>query len=131
VSKTAHVARIALGLIRVVNGTIGLVAPQIITRRLANPGDEAPPPAAVYALRMFGIRTILAGLELLRGEPRRSQAMRQAPLIHASDLVTAVLVARSGRVPLNAGVLISGISAFNTLLALIVFRAAKQAAKAD
>lgn len=128
-SKTAHAARIALGLIRLVNGTIGLLAPQIITRRLAITENEAPPPAAVYALRMFGIRTILAALELLQGEPRRSQAMRQAPLIHASDLITAVLVTRSGRVPLSAGVLISAISAFNTLLALIVSRAAKQAAK--
>lgn len=111
-------ARVALGSIRLTNGVIGLVAPHVITRRFTEE-DAPPPPAAVYALRMFGIRTILVGLDLLRpdGEARR-HAMHAAPMIHASDLATAILIARSGLVPKQSGRMLVAISGLNTLLAL-------------
>lgn len=120
-SKFGALARIALGLIRLTNGTIALVQPQIITRRFAAPGETEPPQVAVYALRMFGIRTILVAIDLLRGDGvDRRHAVRVAPLIHASDTATAILVAQSGLVPRDTGRLIVAISAVNTLLSLLM-----------
>ena len=117
--KRSDIARISLGGIRLTNGAIGLFAPQMITRRFAASEDAQPPPAAVYALRMFGIRTMLVAFDLLRpAGPARTHAMRVAPVIHASDLITAVLIAQSGQVPKSTGRLIVAISGVNTLLAL-------------
>ncbi|MGE0227549.1 MAG: hypothetical protein AB7I38_02940 [Dehalococcoidia bacterium] len=117
----SNIARIALALIRLVNGTIALVQPRIITGRFAAPGEAEPPQVAVYALRMFGIRTVLIALDLLRRDgPSRRHAVAAAPLIHASDTATAILVARSGLVPQSTGRLIVTISAINTLLSLLM-----------
>jgi len=119
-TTVGKLARIALGLIRLANGAIGLVAPQVITRRFT---EEAPPVAA-YALRMFGIRTVLVAFDLLRRDgPDRRHAIRVAPAIHASDLLGAILVARMPGVPRQTGMMIVGISALNTLLALLMQRA--------
>jgi hypothetical protein len=110
-------SRVLLALIRLVNGVIGLFAPHLIIRRF-NENDEDPP-VARYALRMFGIRTILVALDLLRRPgPDRTHAVRMAPIIHASDAVTAALAGRSGLVPRRTATLIVAISGFNTLLAL-------------
>jgi hypothetical protein len=114
-------ARIALGMIRLINGAIALTAPQIITHRFDAEGQSEPAPAAVYGLRMFGIRTVLLAIDLLRpAGPERSHAMHFAPVVHATDLCTAILVARSGRVPRQTGMLIVGISGLNTLLSLMM-----------
>lgn len=110
-------ARVLLALIRLINGLIGLFVPHMIIRRFNEEGED--PPVAKYALRMFGIRTILVALDLLkRPGPDRSHAIRMAPIIHASDAITAFVAARSGLVPRKTGTLIVAISAFNTLLAL-------------
>jgi hypothetical protein len=115
-SKKSDFARISLGLIRLVNGAIALVSPQIITRRFT----DSPPPVAVYALRMFGIRTVLVALDLMRHPgPDRRHATKVAPLIHASDLTTAILISRAEGVPKSTGRLIVAISALNTVLALL------------
>ncbi len=120
-SKLGTFARIALGVIRLGNGVIALVQPSIITRRFAQPGETEPPPVAVYGLRMFGIRTILVALDLLRGDGNdRRHAVRVAPLIHASDTMAAVLASQSGLVPRSTGRLIVTISAINTLLSLLM-----------
>jgi hypothetical protein len=125
-SRRSDIARTALGLIRLANGTIALVQPRIITRRFATPGQTEPPQVAVYALRMFGIRTILVALDLLRGDGvDRRHAMRVAPLIHASDTIAAFLVSQSSTVPKSTGRLIVTISAINTLLALLMQRRSK------
>jgi len=73
----------------------------------------------LYALRMFGIRTVLIGVDLLvqTGE-RRAESLRRAIVIHASDTVAAGLAARSGRLPGRTGLLITLISLANTLLAV-------------
>lgn len=119
-----ELARIALALIRLVNGLIALVAPQIIIRRFVPPSAEAPQ-VAVYGLRMFGIRTVLVALDLLRGGPERAHARRVAPIIHGSDLITAIFVARSGRVPVGTGPLIVAISGLNTVLAFLAMGGGK------
>lgn len=122
------VARVLLAIIRLINGVLALFAPQMIIRRFYD--EEAEDPAvARYALRMFGIRTILIALDLLRGGERRSQAIRAAPIIHASDAIAAVIAARSGLVPSTTGRLIVVISTVNTLLALAMQGKEKRAAE--
>ena len=64
--RVRTVARILLASIRLFNGTIALLAPAALARRLgANPDAN---PAVLYALRLFGIRTVVIGAELLLGE---------------------------------------------------------------
>ena len=55
--------------------------------------DPAANPAAPYVLRLFGVRTVLIGLELLRsdGAARRS-ALDRGVLIHASDTASAAAI---------------------------------------
>ncbi len=116
-----RVARTSLGLIRIVNGGLGLVAPNALISRI-DP-DDPPSPAAVYAFRLFGIRTVLIGRDLLRrpGEAR-SRSVAEAPLIHASDTVTATLLTVQRAVPPRSGAMLIGISGLNTLLALAASR---------
>src|SRR5207247_11152232 len=57
-------ARTTLGAIRIVNGALALVAPRWLARRLgAQPETER---SVVYALRLFGVRTVLLGADLWR-----------------------------------------------------------------
>ena len=107
-------ARVALAGIRLVNGTAGLVAPQVLAQRL---GAEPDDPALLYALRLFGVRTVVIAVELFRREPA---ALRTAVPIHASDTLAAVLLAR--RLPARQGAAVVGISALNTCLALLARR---------
>lgn len=110
-------ARMLLGLVRLINGAIALFAPQIIIGRFDEDGRDVP--VTRYALRMFGVRTVLIGLDLFRGVgPKRSHAVKVAPVVHVSDTVAAVLAARSGKVARSTGALIVAISALNTLLSL-------------
>jgi hypothetical protein len=118
VINVTNLARVSLGLIRLTNGAIAVVAPQLITRRFMS-GD--PPPVAVYALRMFGIRTVLVGFDLLRTPGReRTHAARVAPIIHGSDLLSAIFVATSGRAPKEISRFIVVISGINMMLALLM-----------
>jgi hypothetical protein len=98
-------------------GTLGLFAPKVLINRL-DPGSE-PSPAAIYAFRLFGVRTILLGSELLiRPEAEVQRALRQGVIIHASDLMTIVLLGASGKVPRNSAVLTSLISGANVAMAV-------------
>ncbi|HEY5058410.1 MAG TPA: hypothetical protein VII51_05280 [Gaiellaceae bacterium] len=110
-------ARRLLAAIRVANGAAALVVPARLAERLG--ADPAENPALLYALRMFGVRTVVMGRDLFRGEPHAVQA---APLVHASDTVAAMLAAASGKLPRKAGVAIVAISALNTALALAARR---------
>jgi hypothetical protein len=123
VSAIATLARYALGGIRIVNGTVGLLAPALIIRRF---GDEAPEanPAAIYALRLFGIRTLLMGTDLFflrNGELDR--ALRSAMLIHASDTATVLALRRSSQLAPEQARLLALISGTNTALAVTAFLA--------
>jgi len=118
----SSLARTGLGLIRILNGALGLFAPRVLIGRI---DDRQPPsPAAVYAFRLFGVRTILIGRDLLvlRGEAL-DRALEAAPLIHASDTVTAALITVTGQVDRRRGGMLIGISALNTVLALRAHRA--------
>jgi hypothetical protein len=111
-------ARIALGLIRLFNGAAALFAPSMLMQRLGvDPKAQA---ATAYGLRMFGIRTILIGADLLRDRPEaRAEALRAAPLIHASDVVSAVTAGLRGDLPRRGALLATLISSVNVALAVV------------
>jgi hypothetical protein len=50
------------------------------------------------------------------------RAAKIAPIVHASDTVAAALLAKSGKLPRRAGLLLTAISAVNTLLSLAARR---------
>jgi hypothetical protein len=113
-------ARILLAGIRLFNGLTALLVPGFLARQLGI--DPEKNPGVLYVFRMFGIRTVLIGAELLmQTGDRRAEALRRAILIHASDTLAAFLATLSGQFP-KRGRVIVWISAVNTLLALIANR---------
>jgi hypothetical protein len=113
-------ARVLLACIRLLNGGLALLVPGFLARQIgvdpsANPGIE-------YVFRMFGIRTVLIGAELLRGpDERREVAVRQAMAIHASDTLAAFLASLSANFPKSSRTIVA-ISALNTVLAILANR---------
>ncbi len=110
-------ARYALAAIRIANGLLALAAPSVIIKRFGeNPDQDA---AAVYGLRLFGVRTVLIGADLItqRGEALE-HTINQAVLIHASDTLTAAALGTSGRLRPQVAVPLTLISALNTALAV-------------
>ena len=114
------IARILLACIRLLNGLAALLVPGFLARQLGIDPDANP--GVLYVFRMFGIRTVLIGAELIvQTGDRRSEALRRAVLIHASDTLAAYLASRSPDFP-QKGRIIIWISAANTILALIANR---------
>jgi hypothetical protein len=116
-------ARFALAGIRVLNGGLALIAPDVIIGRFGE--QPANDNAAKYGLRMFGIRTVVLGVDLvaLRGRPLR-RALGQAIIIHGTDTATAALLGVSGHVKPRTAVPLTLISMTNTVLAITAYRAA-------
>jgi hypothetical protein len=114
----AEFARVPLAIIRVVNGSAALFAPDPLARRLGvDPEDH---PAIRYVLRMFGIRTILIGRDLVASDDGvRGHAVSTAPTIHATDTFAAAAATATGKLPPRAGRMLALISATNTVLALV------------
>jgi hypothetical protein len=109
-------ARIWLAGIRIFNGAAALLAPKWLARRI-RPEPE-PGPAAIYAFRLFGVRTVKIGADLLSGDAGvREHAARQALAIHASDTMTAAMLLLRGLVTKRAGIMLTAISGLNTFLA--------------
>ncbi|MEV0179796.1 hypothetical protein AB0I54_10920 [Streptomyces sp. NPDC050625] len=109
----------ALAAVRLVNGAAGLLAPDLLIRRL-DPGREPPSPAAVYAFRLFGIRTILLGLALLAHDDEQlRQDLSEGVLIHGSDTATAAMLGIGGQIPPRTAVLTTLVSAADTVLAAV------------
>jgi hypothetical protein len=106
-----------LAAIRLINGTLAFVAPGVLVRRTsADPGTTAP----YYAMRMFGIRTVVLGTDLLLlTREGQARARDQAVLIHAADALSAVVGGLRGEQPAEIARLTVGISAVNTALAVI------------
>jgi hypothetical protein len=116
--RRATAARLALSAIRTGNGAAALLAPQVLARRTAD--DPAQLGPAAYPWRMFGIRTVLLGVELAtaRGE-RRRRAVQLAVLIHATDTVSAVVGGLRRDVPPRFARVAVAVSATNTALAVV------------
>ena len=110
-------ARYALAAIRLVNGGAALFTPEQLAKRLG--ADPKANGAVVYALRMFGVRTVVIGTELLvlRGEAL-DRSLRKGILIHASDTVAAAAAGAKGYLPPRTAALTTLISTVNTGLAI-------------
>jgi hypothetical protein len=121
-ARIGQAARYALAGVRIVNGSLALIAPSVIIRRFGE--SSASDNAAVYGLRMFGIRTVVLGVDLLAlSGPSRRRALGQAIIIHASDTATAAALGLSGRVRRPWAIALTLISATNTGLALTAYLA--------
>lgn len=123
-------ARYVLAVIRIVNGLLALVAPSLIIKRFGE--DATDDPAAVYGLRLFGVRTVLIGADLIteQGQPLE-HTINQAVLIHASDTLTAAALGTSGRLRPAMAVSITAISALNTALAIAAWVYNRRGASRD
>jgi hypothetical protein len=99
-------------------GTTALLTPSFVARRLGVDPDANPAP--IHPLRMFGIRTILIGSELLFEGPRtRARSMRAAPLIHASDTASALVGGLRRQLPPRVAVFATLVSGLNTAVAVV------------
>jgi hypothetical protein len=118
------VARKVLAVIRTVNGAAGLLAPEVLLGRL---GVDAKDRSGTYPFRMFGIRTVLIGLDLLllTGDELR-RAEKLAVLIHAADTVSAGITTARGDLPRKQGLMATAISAVNTGLAVIAWNGGRR-----
>lgn len=121
-------ARYSLAAIRIVNGLLAFVAPSLIIKRFGEDPDKDA--AAIYGLRLFGVRTVLIGADLIsqRGEPLE-HSLKQAVLIHASDTLTAAALGTSKRIRPQLAVPLTLISALNTALAVTAWRHVRREVK--
>ncbi|MCW2532625.1 MAG: hypothetical protein JWP62_2195 [Blastococcus sp.] len=119
-------ARYALGGVRIIAGTTGLLAPAMIISRFGD-GNPAANPAAIYGLRLFGIRTVFIGLDLIRLHGRDlDRALRAAPIIHASDTATVLALQRNKQLSPERARPLLLISGLNTVLAVTAYLAARR-----
>jgi hypothetical protein len=119
-------ARYALGGVRIIAGTTGLLAPAMIISRFGD-GNPAANPAAIYGLRLFGIRTVFIGVDLIRLRGRDlDRALRAAPIIHASDTATVLALQRNKQLSPERARPLLLISGLNTVLAVTAYLAARR-----
>ena len=117
--------RVALGLIRLMNGAVSLLNPELVAGRLNGSGQRVA--AAHYLLRMFGIRTVFLGLDLLHGtQAQQMQAIRRAPTIHGVDALAALFAGLTRQLPARRALVLTAISTINFALALAARRAAEE-----
>ncbi|MFD7835299.1 hypothetical protein [Streptomyces sp. NPDC059761] len=111
-------ARYSLAGIRLVNGAAALLAPQVVARRL---GADDAQPALAYVLRMFGVRTVFIGAELLFLQDPASitRALRVGTVIHTSDALSAAVAGRYGMLRPRAAATATAISTVNVALTLV------------
>jgi hypothetical protein len=110
-----------LAAVRIVNGALGLVAPQVLVKRTSTDPTTVEP---YYAFRMFGIRTVVLGLDLLTlTGAAQERARTQAVVIHATDTACAAMGGLRGDLPPKVARTTVAISAVNTVLAVVAHRA--------
>jgi hypothetical protein len=111
-------SHLILGTIRLVNGAVALASPESAARRLGT--DAEANPAPIYPMRLFGVRTVILGAELLVGDPAlRRRSMKLGIVIHASDTVAAASGGLRGQLPPRVAILTTAISSVNTALAIL------------
>lgn len=126
IETVGTIARIALGAVRIGTGATGLLAPAMIISRFGE-GDPRADPAAIYGLRLFGIRTVLIGADLIRLHGRDlDHALRAAPIIHASDTATVLTLQRKGQLSPERARPLALISGLNTVLAVTAYLASRR-----
>ncbi|HEU5353211.1 MAG TPA: hypothetical protein VFU65_02060 [Actinocrinis sp.] len=118
--STADIARTTLSCIRIFNGAVGLFAAEKMAASLG--GELGEDKRFVYPARMFGVRTIALGLDLLtlRADDASAQhILRQAVVIHATDTAAAAYAGKRGELSPRAAKITTAISAVNTVLAVV------------
>jgi len=124
--ESGDVARKALACVRIFNGAVGLLAPGRMAASLGSaPGEDK---RFGYPARMFGIRTLVLGADLLllkADDPSARRILRQAVLIHAADTASAAYAGARGELEGRAAKFTVAISAVNTVLAMISLATAK------
>lgn len=117
-NRIGDYSRIALAVVRLFYGTLALFFPQFLARRLGVNPDRYP--AILYVFRLFGIRTIVIGAELLSSvATTREESLRTAVVIHASDTLAASWAGIHKQLPLRSAIITTAISAGNTILAFL------------
>jgi len=106
----------ALAAIMLTNGTLALLAPRWLAGRLGVRAESQP--AAIYVLRMFGIRTVLVAADLCMEPRRRRRALKEGILMHSTDAAAALVAASLGELPVREGLMAAGISTVNLALCL-------------
>ena len=126
IDTVGKTARFALGGVRLIAGTTGLLAPGMIISRFGG-GNPASNPAAIYGLRLFGIRTVLIGADLFRlhGD-ELDRALRAAPIIHASDTATVLALLGNKQLSPDRARPLALISGLNTVLAVTAYLASRR-----
>src|SRR3989442_11779537 len=109
-------ARILLAGIRLFNGAVALFVPTLLARQF----KDNPNSAVIYVLRLFGVRTIIIGIELLVPDEKvRASALRSALPIHASDTLSTALANLQRQLPPQVSIMLTAISRVNTALTII------------
>lgn len=118
-SRIGTTALRTLAVIRLVNGALALVVPTILVRRTSRDPSTTEP---FYAFRMFGIRTVVLGADLLllKGAAL-DRARGEAIIIHGSDTACAIVGGLRGDLPPRQARVVTAISATNTLLATLAY----------
>jgi hypothetical protein len=104
-----------LAAIRIANGAIALLTPGVFASRMGSSSGEA---AARYPFRLFGVRGVLTGCEMLWPRAGEGHTHEVAVLVHGSDLTAAVLAARRRDVSRSFASKTIALSALNTGLAV-------------
>jgi hypothetical protein len=115
----------ALAGIMLVNGTLGVLAPRFLTRRLGVRPENQP--GMLYVFRMFGIRTLFIAIDLIRRPNDRERALREGVIVHATDAGAALTAGAFGQLPLRPALMVAGISIANTFLAITGARSERRA----
>jgi hypothetical protein len=119
---TPRRARYALGVSRLINGSLALAAPARLVKTFGE--DPADNGAALYALRLFGVRTVVLGLQLLLADDDALPThLQYAVWIHASDTTSAATALVRHELPARAALTGTVLSSLNTLFAVTARRA--------
>jgi hypothetical protein len=111
----------ALACIMLVNGSLGVFAPRVLIRGLGIKPEQQP--AMLYALRMFGVRTLFIAVDMFRLPAERGRSLREGVVVHATDAGAALTAAALGQIPVRPALMVTGLSTVNTILAIVGARA--------
>jgi hypothetical protein len=116
---SAVVTKQILATVRLVNGALALVVPDVLAGRLGVSTKTSP--GLGYAFRLFGVRTVLLGVQLWRAPADPTNAVvRTAVLVHGADTAAAIVVLKLAELPRRSAMITVAISATNTALALLL-----------
>lgn len=118
--SVSDASRKTLAGIRIFNGAVGLFAARRMAAQLGS--DLRDDATFVYPARMFGVRTLVLGVDLLRlrgDAASQRRILREAVLIHATDTAAAAYAGYKRELPTKVARLTTTISAVNTVLAVV------------